>query len=201
MRIGALTAAEVMLTTRPNLRRIMPSTVARIRKMGVSMLAFSAAIHSSSPQSRKSPGGGPPALLTRMSGSGQAARTASRPPTVVMSQATVVTATSVWRRISSAVAASGPGVRAQIVRSTPARASDRAEARPSPLLAAQTNALRPAIPRSMVSPPPSLRLPPSRPSPGGPMVRRYCASTRGPWRRSPRRSAAPPRTCAPSGRG
>ncbi len=65
--IGAFTAAEVMLTMRPNLRAIMPSTVALISSIGVSMLASIALIQSSRVQLRKSPGGGPPALLIRMS--------------------------------------------------------------------------------------------------------------------------------------
>jgi hypothetical protein len=46
----------------------MPSTVALISSIGVSMLASSALIQSSRVQLRKSPGGGPPALLIRMSG-------------------------------------------------------------------------------------------------------------------------------------
>ena len=83
--IGAFTAAEVMLTMRPNLRAIMPSTVALISSIGVSMLASSALIQSSRVQLRKSPGGGPPALLIRISGSGQAFSAASRPAGVVMS--------------------------------------------------------------------------------------------------------------------
>ena len=86
--IGAFTELEVMLTMRPNLRAIMPSTVALISSIGVSMLASSAAIQVSRVQLRKSPGGGPPALLTRMSGLGQAASTAARPASVVMSPAT-----------------------------------------------------------------------------------------------------------------
>ena len=91
MSIGDLTAADVMFTTRPNSRSIMPSTVARMSSMAVSMLALSAAFQSSRVHSRKSPGGGPPALLTRMSGSGQAASTAARPSGVVMSPGTAVT--------------------------------------------------------------------------------------------------------------
>src|SRR4029079_18474410 len=91
--IGALTAAEVMLTMRPNLRAIMPSTVALISSIGVSMLASIALIQSSRVQLRKSPGGGPPALLIRISGSGQAFSAASRPAGVVMSPATSVTVT------------------------------------------------------------------------------------------------------------
>ena len=77
--IGAFTAAEVMLTMRPNFRAIMPSTVALISSIGVSMLASIALIQSSRVQLRKSPGGGPPALLIRISGSGQAFSAASRP--------------------------------------------------------------------------------------------------------------------------
>ncbi len=89
--IGDFTEAEVMLTMRPNRRATMPSTVALISAIGVSMLASSARIQSSRSQSRKSPGGGPPALLTRMSGAGQAASAAARPASVVMSPATAAT--------------------------------------------------------------------------------------------------------------
>src|SRR5262249_61342176 len=82
--IGAFVAAEVMLTMRPNLRAIMPSTVALISSMGVSMLASIALIQSSRVQFRKSPGGRPPALLTSISGPGHAFRTASPPAGDVM---------------------------------------------------------------------------------------------------------------------
>src|SRR5437588_4333871 len=149
---GAFTAAEVMLTMRPNLRAIMPSTVALISSIGVSMLASSALIQSSRVQLRKSPGGGPPALLTRMSGSGQAFSAASRPPGVVMSPATSVTVTSGCNlRISAAVFASASAPRAVNVTCTPSAASAIAQARPRPLLDAHTIARRPLIPRSTVS--------------------------------------------------
>jgi len=78
---------------RPNFRAIMPSTVALISSIGVSMLASIALIQSSRVQLRKSPGGGPPALLIKISGSGQAFSAASRPAGVVMSPATSVTVT------------------------------------------------------------------------------------------------------------
>ena len=150
--IGAFTAAEVMLTMRPNLRAIMPSTVALISSIGVSMLASIALIQSSRVQLRKSPGGGPPALLTRMSGSGQASSAAARPSGVVMSPATAVTLTPVLAlRISSAVFFSASAPRAVSVTCTPSRASAMAQARPRPLLDAQTMARRPLIPRSTVS--------------------------------------------------
>ena len=67
MSMGAFTALEVMLTMRPKPRAAMPSTVALISAMGVSMLASTALIQASRSQSRKSPGGGPPALVTTMS--------------------------------------------------------------------------------------------------------------------------------------
>ena len=91
MSIGAFTAPEVMLTMRPKPRSAIVSTVALISSIGVSMLASSALIQASRSQSRKSPGGGPPALLTRMSTCGQAASAAARPASVVMSPATART--------------------------------------------------------------------------------------------------------------
>ena len=150
--IGAFTAAEVMLTMRPNLRAIMPSTVALISSIGVSMLASIALIQSSRVQLRKSPGGGPPALLIRISGSGQAFSAASRPAGVVMSPATSVTVTPGFAlRISAAVFSSASAPRAVSVTCTPSLASAIAQARPRPLLDAQTMARRPLIPRSTVS--------------------------------------------------
>ena len=92
----------------------MPSTVALISMIGVSMLALTAFCQSSIAQSRKSPCGGPPALLTRMSGSGQAASACWRPSSVVMSPATAVTLAPVSRRISAAVCSSVSAVRAVI---------------------------------------------------------------------------------------
>ena len=127
----------------------MPSTTARIMKIGASMLASIAAIQASRPHSRKSPRGGPPALLTRMSGFGQASSTAARPASVAMSPGTGVTLAPVSRPISAAVASSVSRVRAVIQSSTPSRPSAMAQARPSPLLAAQTIALRPRNPKSM----------------------------------------------------
>ena len=68
------------------------------------MLARKAASQASSPQSRKSPGGGP-ALFTRMSGSEQAASRAARPSSVATSAATVATSTPCLARISAAAEA------------------------------------------------------------------------------------------------
>ena len=153
MSIGAFTELEVMFTMRPKPRFIMPSTLALMNSMGVSMLASSALIQSSRFQSRKLPGGGPPALLTMMSGSGQAASTCLRPSSVVTSTATAVTFTPYFFLISSAGASSSDLVRALMTRSTPSPASAMAQPLPSPLLAAQTMALRPLMPISIcVSP-------------------------------------------------
>lgn len=147
--MGMRTALDVILTMRPKRRATMPSSVALMSSMGASMLASMAAIQCSRVQFRKSPGGGPPALLTRMSGSGQAARAAWRPISLAMSAATAVTVTPVAARISAAVAWSASAPRATIVTFTPSCASASAQARPRPLLAAHTSADLPCMPRSM----------------------------------------------------
>ena len=89
--IGVLTALEVMLTMRPNLRAIVPSTVALMSSIGVSMLASMARSQSARYQPRKSPGGGPPAFVTTMSNSRPgppgALNTAARPSGVGRSRA------------------------------------------------------------------------------------------------------------------
>src|SRR4029077_16840295 len=83
--------------------------------------------------------------------SGQAASTCLRPASVVTSTAIGVTFTPCFLRISSAVASSSALVRALITRSTPSSASAMAQPLPSPLLAAQTIALRPLMPMSIAS--------------------------------------------------
>ena len=109
--IGAFTAAEVMLTMRPKARHHAVDRrldqLDRRQHVGVERLDPVVA-----GPVRKSPGGGPPALLTRMSGSGQAASAASRPSGVVMSPATSITFTPIGLRISSAVSSSASAPRA-----------------------------------------------------------------------------------------
>ena len=90
---GVFTDWEVMFTTRPKPRSIMPYTVAWISAIGAIMLPSTALRQSSSVKFLKSPGGGPPALLIRMSGLGQAASSALRPSSVVTSHTTGVTFT------------------------------------------------------------------------------------------------------------
>ena len=152
--IGAFTALEVMLTMRPKPREAMPSTVVWISAIGVSMLASTALIQASRSQSRKLPVGGPPALVTMMSksfpGPPAAENTASRPASVVMSQATPTTWTLFDRcRSCSTARCSGSALRALMTRLTPSAASALAQPKPRPLLAPQTSAHLPAIPKSM----------------------------------------------------
>mmetsp|Transcript_41080 Transcript_41080/g.114270 ORF Transcript_41080/g.114270 Transcript_41080/m.114270 type:complete len:272 (-) Transcript_41080:830-1645(-) len=152
--MGAFTAPEVMLTTRPKPRAAIASTVAWISSMGASMLASSAAIHCARSQSRKSPGGGPPALLMRMSTCGQAASAAARPCGVAMSPATARTSTAGFSaRSAAAVACRSASPRAVMTTWAPSPTSASAQPRPSPLLAAHTRAQRPFNPRSMSAPP------------------------------------------------
>ena len=158
--IGALALTEVMLTMRPKPRCAMPSTVALIKAIGVSMLASSAASQSSRDQLRKSPGGGPPALVTTMSnavpGPCGCANTAVRPASVVMSAATDSTLDCGLLRSPSnccTASCSGPAVRATTSTLAPSRTSAWAQPRPRPLLAPQTNAHLPLIPRSIFSSP------------------------------------------------
>jgi hypothetical protein len=112
--IGAFTAADVMLTMRPKRRAIIESIVALMSSIGIRMLASSARIHASRSKSRESPGGGPPALLTRMSGAGHALIAAARPAGVVMSQATHATRRPAMAPISSAVRRTSLSVRARV---------------------------------------------------------------------------------------
>ena len=148
--IGAFTAPEVMLTMRPKPRSAIWSTVALISAIGVSMLASSAASHCSRSQSRKSPGGGPPALFTRMSMRGAAASAAARPVSVVMSPATATTCTAgLSARSFAACACSASSPRAVITTLTPSAASASAQPAPRPFEAAHTRAHLPEIPRSM----------------------------------------------------
>ena len=69
-----------------------------------------------------------------------AASAAARPSGVVMSAATAVTLAPAALRISAAVASSASPPRATMTRSTPSRASAKAQPLPIPLLAAQTSA-------------------------------------------------------------
>src|SRR5207244_8913247 len=68
------TIADVMLTMRPNRRVRMPGTSARISSTAGSMFCSNTAMYASWSQSSNLPGVGPALLVTRMSASGQAAR-------------------------------------------------------------------------------------------------------------------------------
>ena len=152
--IGALTALDVMLTMRPKPRDAMPSMVAFISSMGVNMFASTALIQASRSHSRKSPLGGPPALVTTMSkflpGPPATDQMAARPASVVMSCATGNTVTPCWRK-PAAEASRTAAPRETITRFTPACASALAQPQPKPLLAPPTSAHLPLMPKSMFS--------------------------------------------------
>ena len=145
MSMGDLTELDVMFTMRPKPLAAMPSTVALISSMGVSMLASKALSQASRSQLRKSPGGGPPALVTTMSkslpGPPGTENKAARPASVVMSAATGSNFTPGASFCKSATAwfkTSAP--RATMTTLTPSKASARAQPQPKPLLAPPTKA-------------------------------------------------------------
>ena len=147
---GVSTLAEVMLTMRPKPRAIMPSTTACVSSSGVAMFCATPSSSASRVTSRKGLGGGPPLLLTRMSTSGDAASSACWPALVETSATTAITVAPVLARIALAVSSRVLASRPLMTTVQPASASAWAQPRPSPLLEAQTMAVRPAIPRSMV---------------------------------------------------
>src|SRR5690606_8361028 len=146
---GDFTMADVMLTMRPKPRSRLPTTTAWISKMPLSMLLSTAALHVAWSHCPASPGAGPPLLVTKMSGDGQAASSAARPASVPTSP---MTATGGWpdtAAISAAAACSACALRPLMTTMQPSRASAKAHAFPSPLEEAQMMALRPAMPRSI----------------------------------------------------
>src|SRR6185437_7677841 len=146
---GIFTEPDVMLTMRPNLRRLIGSITFWISSIATTMLATTPSIICWRVSSRKSRNGGPALLLIRMSGSGQAASSAFWPSGAATSAVTGMILAPVALAISAAAASSFLASRPLITTSQPASASARAQALPSPRLDAQTMALRPAIPRSM----------------------------------------------------
>src|SRR5690242_15424291 len=117
---------------------------------GATMFASTAASQSALLISWNARGLGPALLLTRMSGSGQAASSADRPASVVTSPTTGVTSPFATLRMPAAASSSRPRSRPLTTTCTPSAASASAQARPKPLRDAQMMAVRPAIPRSML---------------------------------------------------
>ena len=150
--IGASTEEDVILTMRPKPRAAMPSITAVISSIGVTMFWTTPAMIFSRSSSRKPRRGGPPLLLTRMSGSGQAASSSACTSGRLTSPITGVTETPNRSAMSDAVRSSAAASRPLSTRSTPFSASAMAQPRPSPRLDAQTIAFRPAIPRSRIRP-------------------------------------------------
>ena len=147
--IGMYTESEVTLTIRPKPRSAIPSTVACISSSGVTMFCVTPASIASRSSSRKSRRGGPPLLLIRISGSGQASSRARCPSGVETSAATACTVAPHSARIASAVASNVVASRPLTTTSHPSRARCIAQPRPKPRDDAQTIALRPSSPKSM----------------------------------------------------
>ena len=103
--IGIFTEIDVILTMRPKPRSTMPSTTLWISSIGVIMFMVTPASMASRSSSRKSLNGGPPLLLIKMSGFGQASRSKRCPSGVPTSARTGVMRTSDMFSISCAVAA------------------------------------------------------------------------------------------------
>ena len=140
-----------MLMMRPNRRSIIPSITWRNSSIGVSILLFNADCQSSNFQPRKSPTGGPPALLTRISRSGVSARAMLRPASVVMSHAIALTLPPAISRISATAVSRVLESRPFSHTLTPSAASAFAQPLPRPLLDAQIRAFLPLSPSSIAS--------------------------------------------------
>ena len=129
----------------------MSSMTPLIISIGVIMFIVTPSVMASRSSSRKSRKGGPPLLLIRMSAPGVASSNACWHCGSDTLPATVITLMSGARcRISCAVVASTFSSRPFNVTCTPFRANEMAQALPRPLLEAQTMALRPLMPRSMM---------------------------------------------------
>ena len=151
---GFLTEIDVIFTIRPKPRADMSSMTPLIISIGVIIFIVTPSVMASRSSSRKSRKGGPPLLLIRMSAPGVASSSACWHCGSETLPATVITSISGARcRISCAVVASTLSSRPFNVTCTPFLASEMAQALPRPLLEAQTMALRPFMPRSMMPSP------------------------------------------------
>ena len=143
---------ELTVTMLPRPAASMPGRTARVVRTAASSVRFSDADQSSSVTSRKPPRCGvtAPTLLTRTSRGpkASAAPTRSAGPSAVDRSAW----TSTTRPSSTRSARSGLALRAPATTWAPSAASARAIARPIPLLAPVTNALRPSSPWSTAAP-------------------------------------------------
>ena len=149
--IGWRTASEVIATTRPHRRSCMPGTAAlHIATTDIRFRSIAAG-YASTGVDAKLPGGGPPALATRMSTAPSAsAASVTNPvaPAVVETSAMMPTHPL---PISAAASARRCGSRPQIATCTPSAARAFADASPNPDVPAATAARRPLIPRSMAA--------------------------------------------------
>src|SRR5712692_3013398 len=148
--IGWRTEIEVMHTMRPCSERFRRGSAARINRTALMSVNWKATSHISSGVLWKVPGGGPPALTT----------STSRPDSRVVAALTSASVSSARETsagdqpaapISFAVRSMATESRDEMNTSAPSAISASAHARPNPLLAAVTSALRPFSPRSIAS--------------------------------------------------
>src|SRR5438093_4444193 len=146
--IGCRTEIEVMNTRRPWSELLRCGSAAWTRRTALINVRSKAFSQASSGRVSNTPGGGPPALTTTM----------SRAPRRSIASLTRASGSPAFERsradepaapISSAAASIDFGSRELMNTAAPSAASASAQARPRPLLAAVTSALRPFKPRSM----------------------------------------------------
>src|SRR6058998_743062 len=152
---GCFTELDWIVRMRPHPAFFMCGSTSRIRRTTERCTCAKAACHCSSVSSAKGPGGGPPALATRMSTPPRVS--ADRATTRRMSSARAASAlmasasAPVLIFTSAAASWSAASPRAHMTTRAPSAASPMAQALPMPRLAAITSATFPLSPRSMPS--------------------------------------------------
>ena len=146
---GDLTCDDVILTILPNLRLLMPGKTALNKITGTIKFSSRPRLQSSSDQSENFPGGGPPLLFTKISGSGHASIRFVLPCVSLRSATTRVTLDPVSFSIFREASASLSWFLPLIKTVAPSRTRDLAHANPRPWLDAQTIAFFPRNPKSI----------------------------------------------------
>src|SRR6266576_3061841 len=140
--VGCFTVVDVMYTIEPPPPLRMCGSTRRVRRTAEKRVTPTAFCHAASSRSSKRPGGGPPALDTRMSivpNLSTAVLISFWQPASDPTSATVhCTSAPVLRCTSSAAARIAASSRLHITTRAPSRANSSATARPRPLLDAAT---------------------------------------------------------------
>ena len=150
--IGALTDCDVIFTILPQPDDIILGSTDCISEIGVNIFASIALIKSSRSQSDHKPGGGPPALVTKISGASHAFNILVRPSVVVTSPGTQITFDEESSLIALPAFSRSSSDLEFITTFTPSIASALAQPNPKPFEEAQTIAHFPFIPRSIFLP-------------------------------------------------